>query len=99
MLSLLSAAAMTLIVQGILVGSVLGLLYQMRKLTVRSEATEKQFVAMYCHVRDDMDTLEGRVNSLQTTLKARRYAEKISEYLHESPDVCLYNGGKWDSPC
>src|SRR5882672_4399360 len=71
MLSLLSLSAITMIVHGALLGSVLGLLYQARKFSAHHRKCEQQIgevkTFLYGHVRN----LESRLSHLQTVVQAQ----------------------------
>jgi len=81
MLSLLSSAAMAIIVHGALLGTVLGLLYRLHTLTVHTAKLNIDAVAMALFVREHLSSLEYQVSHLQAASKVRTNAGVTLEYL------------------
>ncbi len=95
MLSLLSLSAITMVVHGVLIGSVMALLFQTRKFAVHQHKCDQQIgevkTFLYGHVRN----LESRLSHLQAVVQAQTDLKDVSEDSAERPNVC-FNGGKLD---
>jgi hypothetical protein len=82
MLSLLSSTAMTMIVNGVLVGTILGLIYRMHVVAVRTAKLNTDVVDTALLVRQRLSSIEYRVTHIQAALKARTNGDRVLlEYL------------------
>ena len=95
MLSLLSLSVITMVVHGVLIGSVMALLFQTRKFSAHHRKCDQQIgevkTFLYGHVRN----LESRLTHLQTVVQANSDFKEVSEDSPERINVC-FNGGKLD---
>ncbi len=95
MLSLLSLSVITMVVHGVLIGSVMALLFQTRKFSAHHRKCDQQIgeikTFLYGHVRN----LESRLTHLHTVLQAQTDLKDVSEDSPERIHIC-FNGGKSD---
>lgn len=94
-LSLLNLNIMSLMIDGALLGSMMGLVFQARKFSAHHRKCAEQIgevkAFLYGHVRN----LESRLMHLQAVIQAQTDLKDVSEDCAERPNVC-FNGGKLD---
>src|SRR5712691_8058249 len=96
MLSLVSLSALTMIVHGILIGSVMALLYQAQKFAAHQRKCEQQIGEVKSFLHGHVRNLESRLTHLQTVVQANSDLKEVSEDSAERHNVCFNGGGKLD---
>jgi len=81
MLLLLSSTAMTMIVNGVLVGTILGLIYRMHVVAKRTAKLDIRVVETALALQERLSSIEYRVTHIQAALKARKDPVTVLEYL------------------
>ena len=96
MLSLLSLSAVAMVIHGVLLGSVIGLLYQAQKFAAHQRKCEQQIGEVKSFLHGHVRNLESRLTHLQTVVQANSDLKEVSEDSAERHNVCFNGGGKLD---
>lgn len=94
MLSLLGLGVIELIVYGVLLGSVLALLFQTQKILAHHRQCDQQIGEVRTFLYEHVRNLESRLTHLQTVVQAQMDLKDVSGDSAERP-IC-FNGGKLD---
>lgn len=95
MVSLLGLGAISMVVDGLLLGSMIALLFQTRKFAAHHRKCDQQIGEVKTFLYDHVRNLESRLSHLQAVVQAQTDLKEVSGDSAERPNVC-FNGGKLD---